>query len=340
MAGTRISEQSPPIIDRNQAPLAFGQRALPRLTAELQHAELRVRQGALAALRDLVHDPERAYEAIYHGCLERLKVLLKDEDTLVRTATTEVLYLLTTHSVGREAFLRLDVVSCLSELLDEPVDACRRNTHQALKMMSGFPAGVVCMVSLGLVPRLVMKVAVETEDIRELILSTLSCCMQLDTLADLASRKVSVLKEQLTHPSTNIRRAASSVMMTISVHLQGKVKVCEEEVLPVLVQLLTDEDLEVRANAAGAIMNTAVITKGKFQALEAGALAPLLRLVECEDRAVCANALRALTCLAEVPRARDQLLQHLPLLQTRLHHPEPIIQRASATAIQVISWTP
>ncbi|KAG9270553.1 hypothetical protein AMEX_G15514 [Astyanax mexicanus] len=343
MAGTRISEQLPPLIDRNQSPLAFGQRALPRLAAELQNPELTVRQGALAALRDLIHDPERAYETIYHGCLERLKVLLKDEDSSIRTATTEVLYLLTAHSVGREAILREDVVGCLSELLDEPVDACRRNTHQVLKMMSGFPAGVACMVSLGLVPRLVMKVAAETEDIRELVLSTLGSCMRVDTQAAqaaLASDVVTVLREQLTHSSTNIRREATAAMIAISVLLQGKVKVCEEEVLPVLVQLLSDEDLEIKAHAAGTIMNTAVITKGKFQSLQAGALAPLLHLVECEDRAVCANALRALTCLAEVPRAREQLLQHLPLLQTRLNHPEPIIQRASATAIQVISWTP
>ncbi|KAL6456276.1 hypothetical protein MHYP_G00348190 [Metynnis hypsauchen] len=110
--------------------------------AELQDGERSVRQRALAALRDLIHDPERAYEAVHHGCLERLKVLLKDEDASVRTTTAEVLHLLATHSVGREAFLRLDVVSSLSELLDEPVDACRKNVHQALKMMAELPAGL------------------------------------------------------------------------------------------------------------------------------------------------------------------------------------------------------
>lgn len=35
------------------------------------------------------------------GCLERLKVLLKDDDSSVRTKATEVLYLLVTHSEGR-----------------------------------------------------------------------------------------------------------------------------------------------------------------------------------------------------------------------------------------------
>lgn len=79
---------------------------------------------------------------------------------------------------------------------------------------------------------------------------------------------------------------------------------------------------------------------GKYQALEAGAIPPLLQLVESEICAVTANALRALTCLAEAPPARLELLQHLPLLRTRLNHPEPIIQRAAQTAISVISWKP
>lgn len=79
---------------------------------------------------------------------------------------------------------------------------------------------------------------------------------------------------------------------------------------------------------------------GKTEALNAGAIAPLLQLVVSENTTVCANALRALTVLAEVPRARAQLLEHVPLLNTRLTHPNTIIQRAASTAIEVISWKP
>ena len=43
--------------------------------------------------------------------------------------------------VPREAFLTWDVVAPLSDLLDEPVDACRKNMHRALKMVAEFPAG-------------------------------------------------------------------------------------------------------------------------------------------------------------------------------------------------------
>ncbi|KAM9475070.1 radial spoke head 14 homolog [Clarias gariepinus] len=340
MAGTRISDHLPPLIDPARAPVAFGNRAVPRLMTELQAEELEIRQGALRSLCDLLHDPERAYEALHHGCLDRLKVLLKDEDGVVRTKTTEALCELVTHSVGREGVLQCDVLGPLSELLDEPEDACREQVHRALKILCEFPAGVARVVSQGLVPRLVLKVPVEREDIRELVLSTLSCCIRQDALPALASDAVSVLKEQLHHTSTLIRRAASSTTMAISVHAEGKVRLCEEEVVPMLVKLLSDEDTEVRANAAGALMYTAVITKGKYQALEAGAVPLLLCLVDREDVALVANVLCALTCLAETPSGRAQLIQHLPQLEACLSHPASIIQRAAATAIKVISWTP
>ncbi|XP_031425813.1 radial spoke head 14 homolog [Clupea harengus] len=340
MGSPRISEQLPPLLDSTKAPVAFGNRALPRLSMDLQDPRLYIRQRALAALCDLVHDPERAYETIQKDSLEILKVLLKDEDAAVRTKTTEVLYLLATHNVGREAFLRYNVVGPLSDLLDEPVDACRRNMHRALKMVAEFPAGAACIVAHNLVHNLVEKVTMESVDIRALLLGTLSCCVQVNAIPALQSNGVAILREQLASESLAIRRAAASAMVGISVPIEGKQRVCEENVLPVLVRLLSDKDPEVSASAAGTIMNTAVITRGKYQALEAGAIPPLLGLVKSDIRAVSANALRALTCLAEAPPARLDLLEHLPLLRTRLSHPEPIIQRAAETAIHVISWKP
>ncbi|XP_052419212.1 radial spoke head 14 homolog isoform X1 [Carassius gibelio] len=340
MASPRTSEQPPPHIDPTQAPMAFGSWAIPRLLLELQDAERFTRQRALAALCDLVHDHERAYDAILSGCMERLKVLLQDEDDLVRVKTTEVLYVLASHSLGRDAFLKLDIVGPLTSLIEDPVNACRKNVHQALNRIAEFPSGAVFMVSMGLVPKLVLKVSDEEESIRALILSTLGCCVSVNALPALESDAVPVLRDQLSHPSPAIRRAASSALVGISVPADGKMKVCEEHLLPILVKLLADDDRGVVANAAGTIMNTAVITKGKSEALDAGAIAPLLQLVVSENTAVCANALRALTVLAEVPRARAQLLEHVPLLKTRRTHPNTIIQRAASTAIEVISWRP
>ncbi|XP_028852641.1 radial spoke head 14 homolog isoform X2 [Denticeps clupeoides] len=340
MAGTRTPEGSSPVIDPAKAPVAYGNRALPQLKMELQGPQLLIRQQALATLCDLVHEPGRVYEAVQTGFVDVLKDLLKDTDSVVRVKTTEVFYLLASQNVGREAFLSSNVLGPLVALLDHPVDACRKNTHRVLKTIAEFPTGAAYLVAQGVVPRLVQQVVGEREDIRVLMLNTLTSCVWVDALPGLLSGGLPVLCQQLSDPSPDIRRAATAAMVGMSVPLQGKVYMCEENVVPLLVSSLSDSDPGVISNATAAITYTAVTTKGKHQVLQAGAICPLLRLVQSEDWALCGNALRALTALAEVPSGRQRLLEHIPLLESCLGHPHSVIQRAAATAISVISWTP
>ncbi|XP_006750181.1 radial spoke head 14 homolog, partial [Leptonychotes weddellii] len=140
MAHARISMYLPPDINPAQAAIAYGCRALPKLNEELQSEDLLTRQKALMALCDLMHDPEHVYVAIDIGCLESLKALLKDSNDMVRIKTTEVLYIMATHNVGREGFLKHDVIPALSYLLNDPQPACRENLHLALKHVAQLPS--------------------------------------------------------------------------------------------------------------------------------------------------------------------------------------------------------
>ncbi|KAH1180361.1 hypothetical protein KIL84_009197 [Mauremys mutica] len=142
MAHARISAKLPPDIDPTKAPIAFGERALPKLNEELQSPELLTRQRALMALCDLVHDPENVYQAIKLGFLDNLKYLLLDQDSTVREKTTEVLYIMATHNVGRDGFIENRIIPALSQLLNDPVDICRRNMHRAFEIMAELPAGL------------------------------------------------------------------------------------------------------------------------------------------------------------------------------------------------------
>ncbi|TKC40287.1 hypothetical protein EI555_003925 [Monodon monoceros] len=153
MAHAQISKYLPPDINPTQAATAYGCRALPKLNEELQSEDLLTRQKALMALYDLMHDPEHVYTAIRIGCLESLKALLKDTNDLVRIETTEVLYIMATHNVGRDGFLEHDVIHALSFLLSDPQSACRENLHLAFKHLAQLPAGrltVGARVALGL----------------------------------------------------------------------------------------------------------------------------------------------------------------------------------------------
>nr|KAF6404025.1 radial spoke head 14-like protein [Molossus molossus] len=141
MAHTQISMYLPPDVNPTQAAIAYGCRALPKLNEELQSEDLLTRQKALMALCDLMHDPEHVYVAINIGCLESLKALLKDSNHMVRIKTTEVLCIMATHNVGREGFLKHDIIAALSGLLNDPQTACRENLHLAFKHLAQLPSG-------------------------------------------------------------------------------------------------------------------------------------------------------------------------------------------------------
>ncbi|XP_056232045.1 radial spoke head 14 homolog [Seriola aureovittata] len=348
------------LMDPTRAPLAFGRRAVPQLFEQLQRPETGTRLRALASLCDLIHDPERLYQTVKGGFLERLKVLLKDEDPSVRARTCELLHLLTAHSVGRQALLSSSLLPPLSQLLGDSSSSCRRNVHRVLNRLALLPAGAEALLTL--VPKLMLKLRddedeeEEEEEVQVLLLSTISCCSRLDALPALASDGVSLLGHKLLHRSPNIRREAAAAMMALSIPEDGKRQVCKEAVLPVLVGLLQDEDMEVQANAAGVIMYTVIITTGKQQCLDLDVVPVLLALVsketeeeEEEDlerrrrrKALILYSLRTLTSLAEAPDGRRLLLEQLPLLLRRSEAAEEDrdIRRAAQTAVRVVTWTP
>ncbi|XP_075754116.1 radial spoke head 14 homolog isoform X1 [Pelodiscus sinensis] len=361
MAHARISAKLPPDIDPTKAPIAFGERALPKLNEELQSPELLTRQRALMALCDLVHDPENVYQAVQLGFLDNLKNLLLDQDSTVRQKTTEVLYVMATHTVGRNGFIENGVIPALSQLLNDPEDICRRNMHRAFKMMSELPTGLgrkrqwgkwkkmsdnshnsgaFDIVGNGLVSSLVLKLKTEVDEIQELILDTLAGCLCVEAFEALASGAVPILKEKLTHQSEAIRSKAARSLLGISVPLEGKNIVWDEEVIPVLVSLLEDSDVEVRADAAGALMFATITTQGKYAAFNADAITPLLKLVSDESSKVRLNAIKSLTMLSETPEGRKVLLDHVDLFREHLNDPSEAVSRAAKIAIKVIEWKP
>ncbi|XP_010396409.1 radial spoke head 14 homolog [Corvus cornix cornix] len=340
MAQPRISAYLPPDIDPTKAPLAFGRRALPKLNEELQSPELLTQQQALMALCDLVHDPEKVYQAIALGFFDNLKTLLVHHDQTVRQKTTEVLSIMALHSIGRQGLIQSGVISALTGLLDDPVDICRKNIHQIFDMMAKLPEGAGGVLRANLIPPLVLKLKTELDEIQELILDTLSNCLHVEVSEALAAGVVTVLKEKLSHPSTATRSKAAWVLLEISSHAEGKIAVCKEGVIPLLVSLLEDAQPEVQVNTTGALMFAAVTPQGRSSAMGAEAIPPLLKLVAEETSKARLNAIKTLTLLAELPEGRQTLLDHRDTFQRCLDDPSEAVQRAAQIAITVIEWKP
>ncbi|XP_035690918.1 radial spoke head 14 homolog [Branchiostoma floridae] len=340
MAKTVISQKLPPDIDPTKAPLAYGDRALPRLNRELNDKELITRQRALMTLCDYLHDPEHIAEALRVGVAESLKKLLSDKDPTVRHKTTEVLYVIATHNKGRDAFLDYGIIVPLSKLFDDSVDLARKNAHMAMEMMSEIPYGAAGVVEAQLVPKLVGKLRDELNEIKELILDTLHFCLRVETMHALVAGAMEVFTELLGHNQAIIRAKAARDIMDLSVPLDGKNKACEVKALPPLVGLLKDGDTYVRSMAAGAIATITITTQGKYLALEAGAIPHLVELVEDKNSEVRLNSLKALTTLSEAPEGRKELLNHVDLIKKRMEDESEAVVKAATIAVRVITWKP
>ncbi|KAM3939541.1 radial spoke head 14 homolog [Leptodactylus fuscus] len=340
MAEARISSYLPPNIDPTKAPVAFGERDLPKLNEELRAPELLTRQRALMALCDMLHDPENVYQAVHLGFMESLKNLLYDQDRTVRQKATEIFYIMAGHNIGRDGILRSDIIIALSHLLDDSVDVCRRNMHQTYEMLSEIPIGASALVDAGLVSLLVGKLQTELDEIQEVILDTLHFCLQADAAQALAAGAVMILKEKLSHPLVSIRRKAACALMEICVPMEGKESVCKAEVIPLLVHLLDDSDAEVRANVAGALMYITITTEGKYAALHSDVIPKLLALVKDSNSKVRLNCLKTLTTLSETPGGRQILLQDVGIIQGCMEDSSEAVRRAATIAVKVIQWKP
>ncbi|XP_057347580.1 radial spoke head 14 homolog [Manis pentadactyla] len=340
MAHSQISLHLPLDINPTQAATAYGCRALPKLKEELQSEDLLMRQKALMDLCDLMHDPEHVYVAIDIGCLESLKALLKDTNDTVRIKTTEVLYIMATHNVGREGFLKHDIILALSFLLNDHQKTCRKNLHLVFTHLAQLPSGARGIVSSGLIPPLVWKLQGEEEEIQELLLDTLAACLTEDATEALSSRVVPFLKEKLLSTNHDIRSKATRVLTAVSVPLEGKKQVRQYDVIPILVHLLKDEVEEVRANAAGALMNALVTTEGKYAALNAEAILPLLQLTSSALSKARLNAVKALTMLAEAPEGRKFLQAYVHTFRALELDSSKAVRQAAEIATKVIEWEP
>ncbi|XP_054399579.1 radial spoke head 14 homolog isoform X2 [Pongo abelii] len=285
-------------------------------------------------------------QLILPGCMENLKALLKDSNSVVRIKTTEVLYITASHSMGRYAFLEHDIVLALSFLLNDPSPVCRGNLYKAYMQLVQVPRGAQEIISKGLISSLVWKLQVEVEEFQEFILDTLVLCLQEDATEALGSNVVLVLKQKLLSTNQNIRSKAARALLNVSMSREGKKQVCHFDVIPVLVHLLKDPVEHVKSNAAGALMFATVITEGKYAALEAQAISPLLELLHSPMAVARLNATKALTMLAEAPEGRKALQAHVPtfrVMELETYEKPQVaeaLQRAARIAVSVIEFKP
>lgn len=95
-----------PNVDPTRAKLGFGRWALPKLKRQVHHEDIFEVMKALNSIHDLVHNPEKAFEAIKIGLVDRLMNMMLHERDFVREKICLIFYALAGLEVGRRVIVR------------------------------------------------------------------------------------------------------------------------------------------------------------------------------------------------------------------------------------------
>lgn len=336
-----IAAHYPNQIDLTKTPLAFGNRAVPRLNRELNDKEsLLNRQRALRSLCDYLHDPEHITVCIEEGIPNSLKNLLNDSDNFCRYKAAECLYVLSCNYNGRKSIVEQGIIKQLSNLFNDKENMARNNSHKTIEMLSELPFGAQNIVDLRLIKVLVEKLKTELDEIKLLILDTLHFCMQVDTEQALDAKAMSAFTHLLQHTSEKIRASAARDIFDLSMPLAGKKEALTLDTIPLLVNLLKDKEGEVRSKAALALEAIAITTQGKYSCIKENAVENLVCLIDDTNSECRVNGLKAISCLAETPEGRGDLLKFIEKIKHLENDNVPIVAKHASIAVRVITWKP
>ncbi|EDQ85727.1 uncharacterized protein MONBRDRAFT_38740 [Monosiga brevicollis MX1] len=308
MAATRVTEQFPPNLDVTKAPLAFGQRALPKLNEELQDGQsLEIKLQALRSLNDKLRSPTNIQQAIDAGIVKSTQHLLKDQDVLVRQLTVRLVGHFTQHSIGRTALLQQGILPTLCELYHDTDVLVRQRAHSAVHMLTTTAQGTAALLDLAQVAVLVYKLEVEREHdiILVPLLDTLTAIMKFDTSAVLTSRGIDQFLALFTNANPQVVASAARALAELCVSAEGKQQAVETQAVDKLVPLLQHTSSLVITAACNALASICITTPGKeaFAQSDAG-LAALVRLLSMPNEDVQLAAIKAIHVTCEAPTCR------------------------------------
>ncbi|KAA0184145.1 Rhabdoid tumor protein [Fasciolopsis buskii] len=308
---------------------------------ELSDPVLLIRQRAVKALCDYLHDHEHIAESINEGVISSLDKLLSDPDIPCRAYATECFVVLCQHELGRVAFLENNILSSFFKLIKlTEVDIVRLNAHKAIELLSTSPDGADQIVEHGYIPLLIDCARDEVVEIKLIVMDTLNRCLSANTSKGLDAHGVGLFTALLGHENAEVRSRASQNILRLCVDPVGKQKVLEDETIPALIGILTGDSDKAMASAAGALAFICTTTHGRYTALNAGAIPYLLKLVDHSNSRVRVNALKVITCLSETPEGRRILLDHLDVITPHEHDQNAAVAKHAKIAVSVITWKP
>lgn len=313
----RLTSEQPCIpvqnVDVTRRPLGFGRIAMTKLRKELHNDDPVVVVAAIESICDLVHDSERAFEAINVKVIQRLESLIRHPDPVIRERTNRTFAIFARLAAGREVITSNTSIltKIIASIEDEYVEV-RMQTAALLEMLARFWKAADILISHNCIHILLEHLLVENKEIVVFYLKTLQSLMyemygKMQVLEGGGFEIFMVLlndEQNLKHYSQIAETLTCLALLTST--CQGEKMSRDFNLLNTVNKFLHCEDPDIHTNAAHVIMFCTVITKQKIEA----AAIPFLpkRLVAlCKNslnRSAQIYAIQALINICEHPEIR------------------------------------
>ncbi|XP_074039457.1 radial spoke head 14 homolog isoform X3 [Leptinotarsa decemlineata] len=228
----RLTSEQPNIpvknVDVTRRSLGFGRKAMPKLRRELHNKDQDVVIAAIETICDLVHDPERGYEAVNLKIIDRMVNLMSHESEVIRERTSRTLAVLAELAAGREAIvtnksLLANIAACAEDTWAE----IRIQVAALLEMIARFWKAADDLVQFGFIQILLSNLLTEDSEIQIMHLETLRSLMYETT-----GKIIAIESDGFNIFRPEVYTNAASVIMFCTLKTQGKLDAYKVKNLP------------------------------------------------------------------------------------------------------------
>nr|XP_023011938.1 radial spoke head 14 homolog isoform X1 [Leptinotarsa decemlineata] len=344
----RLTSEQPNIpvknVDVTRRSLGFGRKAMPKLRRELHNKDQDVVIAAIETICDLVHDPERGYEAVNLKIIDRMVNLMSHESEVIRERTSRTLAVLAELAAGREAIvtnksLLANIAACAEDTWAE----IRIQVAALLEMIARFWKAADDLVQFGFIQILLSNLLTEDSEIQIMHLQTLRSLMYETTgkIIAIESDGFNIFLKLLDEDNTQIISGALACLALLTSTCVGEKLAREAKLLRILNIFLHDERPEVYTNAASVIMFCTLKTQGKLDAYKVKNLPK--RLIHLSRNKLNPStqifAIKALSNICEHPKIRTEVQKkYFEQIKNIQVGDDPCIKSYKNQLLTVIGW--
>lgn len=305
-----------------------------------------IRQKALYALIELLHDPVNVAQSVSHGIVTSLNTRCEDENACIREYSVIALGMISEHYLGLQELYAQGSVGVLCRMMDDEDHVTRCNVFLSLLKVCHTGTGVESVLAEpASFEQIIEKCRWDDVEIKNLALELLYAMLKIqpDITVERRTTAIKALGQLLEEQDAPLRQWSCNNLMVLTISTEGKQIAIAEGVVPLVIRLISDEESTVRAAAMGALMNVTVSNMGKRLMLNTndGIPAMLGMLHHSVNEVSLLNVVKTIANVAECPEARVELQSCIPRLRELEQSSEnKLLVQNCTVAINAVTWTP